>query len=84
MNTPKFFLVPAVFFAMVSVGCTKDQVSRSLYEGLSSDSTLKQDPARGNPPYDRPMTYDQYEAERKRVLKEGADDTNVGKPGQSE
>lgn len=56
------------------IGCAdRKQVYESVYNGLTGVTTMKQDPAKADPPYDRPMSYKQYEVERERILKREKD-----------
>ncbi len=45
-------------------GCTKKQIYRGVYDGLTTHEKLKNTPG----PINDPVSYDQYEAERKETI----------------
>jgi len=51
---------------LLILGCTKDQVYRNLYEGLTTHEDLKNTPG---DPLDSSQSYDQYRNEREELLK---------------
>jgi|GEM_PF-2927668 len=65
----KGLLLPALAFCFLACGCSKDELERGIYEGLTSDMELKGE--EGEEPDREPMTYDQYRMERERIIKEG-------------
>lgn len=64
-------LVILLFTLMI--GCTREQLYRGIYEGAATQERLKN--PRG--PLNEPMSYDQYERERKEKLKKEKEEKNA-------
>jgi hypothetical protein len=60
MNPLTIKLLTVLLFTLM-LGCTKEQFYRGIYDGAATQERLK------NPsgPLNEPMSYDQYERERK-------------------
>lgn len=63
----KMSSITIIFFSLLFLmfGCTKEQVYRSFYEGLTTHEDLKNVPG---DPLESPQSYDSYESERKERL----------------
>lgn len=51
----------AILLISFFLGCSKEQIYRGIYEGATTHEKLKNTPD----PLNEPMSYDQYERERK-------------------
>lgn len=63
----KFKSIIIILFSLLLIifGCTKKQVYRNLYEGLTTHEELQNTPG---DPLDNHKSYDQYEKEREEIL----------------
>jgi hypothetical protein len=61
MKILRFLIV--VSLIVLSTGCNKDKMYKAFYRGITFDPIME-----GNRSFDRPMTYEEYERERKKLL----------------